>query len=298
MNKIIVPTDFSDCAEYALEVAAQIAKKQQGAKVHLVHFYERPISGFTLQFRVDNEELHALKKEIEKELNNLTEKPYMEGVDVQWHYYADKKIIELPELDLAADADLIVMGSHGVQGARELFIGSNTQRVVQLSEIPVLVIKNRIENFEVNEMVFASNFYSEADNAYKHIHQFSSAFGANLHLLKVNTRYNFETTDYTHQLMDGFALEVGLENYTKYIYNDDNIESGVLKYADQIKADLIAMETHGRRGIAHMVNGSITEHMVNHADKPILCVRIQETPRDMGIKLPHVKSENIPASMM
>lgn len=295
MKKIIVPTDFSECAENALKVAAEIAKKQPDSEVHLVHCYERPVSGYTMQFEIDNDELHKLKDEIKKTMHELSERDYMDGVHTISHYVPDEKITELPKLNVVPDADLIVMGSHGISGMKEIFIGSNTQRVVQLSDIPVLVIKEPVEDFTMKNFVFASNFYSEADKAFNKIKKLAAMFSANIHLLKVTTRNNFEPTHYSYQLMDGFAKEVGLTDYTKHIYNDESIEEGVLHYANQIDADVISIETHGRTGLAHIVNGSVTEHIVNHIARPILTVKIDEPKRDYGVIFPHVSSDSVPS---
>lgn len=111
-------------------------------------------------------------------------------------------------------------------------------------------------------------------------------FSSNVHLLKINTRNNFEPTHYTHQLMDGFAQEVGLKSYTKHIYNDNTVEEGVLHYAHEVGADIIAMETHGRTGVAHLINGSVTEHIVNHLDMPVLSVKMEEPERKYGVIFP------------
>lgn len=59
------------------------------------------------------------------------------------------------------------MGSHGVSGFREMFIGSNTEKVVRFSEVPVLVVKNEITSFEVRNFVFASDFSEEIKNHFK-----------------------------------------------------------------------------------------------------------------------------------
>ena len=56
------------------------------------------------------------------------------------------------------DVDLIVMGSHGASGFKEMFIGSNAEKVVRNSEVPVLIIKQKEDNFQVNDFVFASDF--------------------------------------------------------------------------------------------------------------------------------------------
>jgi len=64
------------------------------------------------------------------------------------------------------------------------------------------------------------------------------------------------------------------KNYTINIYNDENVEKGILNFSHIIDADLIGISTHGRQGIAHFLNGSISEDLVNHAKRPVITFKI------------------------
>lgn len=281
MPKIIVPTDFSACSEYALEVAAQIARKSDASEIHLVHFYERPVSGYVLQIEVDNQALNKLREHIETELHTLSHKPYMKDIHVIWHHIPDRDVIELTELEFAKDADLIVMGSHGIQDGPKWLLGSHTHKMVYSANTPVLVVKNRYPSFEVKNLVFASNFYSEADASFAKIKKIAQLFNSNIHLLRVNTRDNFEPTHASMALMDGFATTVGLKTHTKSVYNEDTVEDGVLRFAYEIGADLVAMETHKRTGIARVITHGITGEVLEDTQIPLLSVRIEE-PQPVG----------------
>ena len=63
-------------------------------------------------------------------------------------------------------------------------------------------------------------------------------------------------------------------NFTINIYNDDTVEKGILNFSKIIDADLIGISTHGRQGIAHFFNGSISEDLVNHAKRPVITFKI------------------------
>jgi nucleotide-binding universal stress UspA family protein len=172
-------------------------------------------------------------------------------------------------------ADLIIMGSQGSSGTEEMLIGSNTERVIRSSEVPVLTIKNVEEPLLIKDIVFASNFFEESYVVFNQIKKFARLFDSHIHLLKVVTPSYFETTHYSLKLMEDFAKKIGLEtNYSVNIYNDQSIEQGIHHFAEVVNADLIAMETHGRTGLRHMIWGSITEGVANHAKMPVLSVRI------------------------
>ena len=74
--------------------------------------------------------------------------------------------------------------------------------------------------------------------------------------------------------MEDFVSETSAKNVTTHIYNDINVEKGILHFAKSIDADLIGMCTHGRKGISHFFNGSISEDLVNHAKRPVITFKI------------------------
>ena len=64
------------------------------------------------------------------------------------------------------------------------------------------------------------------------------------------------------------------EDYSFTIYNDLTVEKGILQFANDAEADIIGMGTHGRKGVSHFFNGSISEDLVNHTNMPIVTFKI------------------------
>jgi nucleotide-binding universal stress UspA family protein len=274
MKRILVPTDFSKHAEYALKVAAQIAKKNDG-EIILVHMLELPTSGNdALSTAHEIPELMLFKNAALNKLDSIMNADYLEGV----------KISKIIQFEMAFDgivknakehnADLIIMGSHGASGFQEMFIGSNTEKVVRNSEVPVLVIKGDKEVFSANSFVFASDFSEEAKKPFEKALSFAKGFGAHLHLVNINTPNNFKSTKVAQQIMKEFLAGVDATNISTHIYNDVNVEKGILHFAKSIDADIIGMSTHGRKGLSHFFNGSISEDLVNHAKRPVITFKI------------------------
>ncbi len=284
MKKIIVPTDFSDCAKNAMKVAADIARRGN-AEIQLIHVYERPVWGFA-EANVDIIKNRKLHDQIEEELRKVAEVPFMKGIKVEKHIFNDLKIWEALNHKNLSEAGLIVMGSHGTSGWRELFIGSNTEKVVRYSTLPVLVIKEWHDNFEIKNMVFSSNFSREADESFMKIEDLARLFVAKIHLLKVITPGNFEPTYNSVDIMKDFVRRHFISEFSINTYNDDTIEDGVLNFSKSIGADLISMETHGRTGLAHLVSGSITENVANHIPLPVLSVKIKYEPMRSDLVMP------------
>ena len=169
--------------------------------------------------------------------------------------------------------DLVVMGSHGARGFRGV-VGSNTQKVVRIAPMPVLVIKHQIDDFTVNDLVYASNFTETDIMKFDAFLPVLEIFDPKVHLVKVNTPKAFERSEDTYKAIDRFLQRHELRKFTSTIYNDLSIEEGILNFARGIDADMIAMATHGRTGFFQVVNGSLTEDIVNHTTFPVLSVKL------------------------
>jgi nucleotide-binding universal stress UspA family protein len=274
MKKILIPTDFSKNAENALKVAAQIAR-MNNSEIILLHMLELPSqSGDALVSGHNIPELMLFKNIAIEKLDDLMDADYLEGLEVSEIIQFEMAFEGIMSISKKNDIDLIVMGSHGASGFKEMFIGSNAEKVVRSSEVPVLIIKNEIDQFKVDDFVFASDFSDEIKKPFEKALWFADKFNAHLHLVMVNTLNNFKSTTAAQHIFDKFLKDVDAKNYTTHIYNDASIEKGVLNFAKSINADLVGMCTHGRSGLSHFINGSISEDLVNHAMRPVLTFKI------------------------
>ncbi len=279
MKKILVPIDFSEYSEYALKAAAILAK-QQNAEIIVLHMLGLSEAVLIKDETQEANEAMFYMKLAEKRFSTFLDKEYLKGIKVTETVQNYKIFSEINEVAHEKEADLVVMGSHGVSGLREeVFIGSNTEKVVRTSDIPVLVIKNPVDDFTLDNVVFASDFKIENITAYHKAKKLFNSLNATIHLLYVNLPgEQFRSSDQIEERVKEFlfkADEGSLEMYNKVVYyNDYSVESGVFNYSKKIKADCIAIPTHGRRGLAHFFNGSIGEDIANHANRPVITFKI------------------------
>ncbi len=264
IKNILVPYDFSDCATDALRVAAKLCRLS-GATLHLVHVYED-----MTDFHSSN---HRKREEIEQRLDDVPSMPFLRGVPIKRFMLRQFGITEMFRNQQLRSMDLVVMGSNGARGLGGM-VGSNTQRVVRIAPMPILVIKHSAEDFDVKDMVFASNFSPRDIEKFDAFRPVLDLFDPKVHLLKVNTPGGFQRSADTYQAIDRFLQRHDLRKFSTTIYNDLSIEEGILNFARGIDADLIAMATHGRKGFLHVVNGSVTEDIVNRTTFPILSIKL------------------------
>jgi nucleotide-binding universal stress UspA family protein len=274
MKKILIPTDFSKYADQAIQVGAQIAKKHN-CEIVLIHMLELPgqmndaITGET-----SIPEIILYKRKAVQILENIKNRPYLQGIPITEVVRLDGAYEGITSYSNKNNIDLIVMGSHGTAGIEEIFVGSNTEKVVRLSNIPVLVIKKELKEFDVKNIVFASDFSEEIKKPFQKFLEVAKIFDSKINLVTISTPNSFKTTAVAEKIMKDFVAEFNVPNISMNIYNDTNIEKGIINYSNTIDADLIGICTHGRTALSHFFNGSISEDLVNHVSKPVITFKI------------------------
>ncbi len=281
ISRILVPTDFSEEANNALYVAVQVARKFS-AEVTLLHVIDVPLPEHyqlldpVLSNAPAQLEDHGIYKVYMQKLMEATKEKISEireeyqGVNLKEHIVFDSLAKHLASFVKRDDTDLIVIGSKGASGIDEVLIGSNTERVIRTAKAPVLVVKNKIKDFNLENIVFASSFAEVPNLVADFTLQFVKAFDAKIHFLKVITPNTFEITPETENAIQEFAIKRGFENYTINGFNYFSEEEGIRAFAERKDADMIIMYTHGRTGLAHLMLGSITESVANHSVLPLL----------------------------
>lgn len=278
MNKILVPVDFSEHSEYALEVAALIAK-QQGADIVVLHMLGLSEAILTKKESQEVAEAIYYMKLAEKRFETFLDKEYLKGLNVTETVQNYKNFNEINNVAIENNADLIIMGSHGTTGLDEVFVGSNTEKVVRTSDIPVLVVKERMEDFKIKEAIFACDFKMDNIAPYHKAMELFSSLGANVHLLYVNLpNERFKSSAEMEKIVKEFLYKAdsgSLDNHDKVTYQSDyTVEDGIFNFSNKIDADMIAIPTHGRRGLAHFFAGSIGENVANHSNIPVITLKI------------------------
>lgn len=277
MKNILVPVDFSKPSENALRVAAKLAQRNN-AKIHVLHVIELAESLFGAeQFNVDDEQIIFFMKLAKKKFNDFLDKDFLEGIETNDLVEVGSATFGIKEAVKDQNIDLIIMGSNGASGLEEVLIGSNTEKVVRHSNVPVLVVKHDIENLDFKTVLFATDFELENVEAYNKAKTFADSFGAKMKLVYVNLPGNqfYSTSEVTNHMRNFLnEVQVPLNHENIIIYNDYTIEQGVLNAANNENAELIAMPTHGRKGLSHFFNGSIGEDVVNHSDLPVITFKI------------------------
>jgi len=139
---ILVPTDFSEYADYALDYAIELAQKLQ-ARLTLLHIIQlTPMTmgdmyGYSLEAY-----LEAIESEAQKRMEALLNRVYQEGLEGETVIVQGVPFQIIVDMAESQNADLIVMGTHGRTGLTHALMGSVAEKVVRLAPCPVLVTRD------------------------------------------------------------------------------------------------------------------------------------------------------------
>ncbi|MDX1314249.1 MAG: universal stress protein [Eudoraea sp.] len=278
MGKILVPVDFSEHSAYALEVAASMAK-HSGSEIILLHMMGLSEAVLTKDAAQEAAEAHYYMKLTRKRFGEFLDKDFLKGVKVHEMVQNYKIFSEINEVALETEAELIVMGSHGTSGLSSIFVGSNTEKVVRTAKVPVLVVKKQRPDYRPHRVVYACDFKVENLSAYKEAMKFFKRWQTEIHLVYVNlpTEHFKSTEEIEKEVAMFFKVAHNGKKPAEvntHVVSDYSIEGGIVYFASSINADLIAMPTHGRKGMAHFFKGSIGEDVANRAEIPVITFKV------------------------
>ena len=284
MTKILVPFDFSDQSQNALNFSIAIASKFEAVHIEVIHVLEVPSSTSFGAMGGGGEMLPEMQNQVFFLELMEKRKTQIQALEAQYKsspftFSAKIKLgnafKHIAESIQEENPDLVIMGSNGASGLEEVLVGSNTEKVVRSASCPVITLKSPVNPDELNKIVFASDFRENNDELAIQIKRLQQLLTAQLYFVVVNTPGNFEPSRSSISRIKDFANTYGFVNVTAEIYNSTSEESGIIEFAEDVDADLIAMATHGRTGFIHLITGSIAEDVVNHAKRPVWTFKVK-----------------------
>jgi nucleotide-binding universal stress UspA family protein len=277
IKKILIPVDFTEYGEVALDEAAKLANLAK-AEIFLIHVIESnpfmaiPVRESHLMFPTDAD----IEKYVQESMNILSKSfKKSSGITPHINITTGRVYSEIIRFSEENQIDLIMMGTHGASGYKEVFIGSNAQRVVTISEIPVLTIQHKkaVSGFR--------NILIPIDNALHSREKvniamlISNLFGAKIHLIGL-----LQSDD----KQESNSIKIKLESVEKLIEADNlpfhttlvhgtNLAQEAMSYAEKENCDLIVINTGHESKITGVFLGAFAQQIVNHSAVAVLSFR-------------------------
>lgn len=277
MKKILVPIDFSEVSGYAADFAIDMAEKSNAQliflnSVHYNYFVDFPVGvGVNVQTLI-NEVTDAIE---------IRMKEFIEGLDTTAKIESHISNLHLLEaVKEAVDQDsigLIIIGTKGSSGWSELLIGSNTEKIVRWAKCPVISVPQVAKFDSIKKILIPIDLREMQVEFLDNLSKLQRLFDAEMEFVWVKTPHNIENdelvTAEVNKIIASHKIKKASFSIAKYIFPTD----GIFEQAKNFKADMIAMATHSRRGIAHWLNGSITEDTINHVSVPVWTFKLEKS---------------------
>lgn len=278
MKKILVPTDFSKAAFNALLIASQIASRSEDTIVELLHVEEPFDSGHSaggenLHQSIDDVFMLKILERVNRKIKKIAKHPKFKDITIKPIVKVGNVYKEIVAFIENEKPSLVIMGARGINDWDRFLVGSNTDKIVNSSTAPVLVVHKEDEEIDIKNIVFATNNEEDIDKSIGQLKTVQKLFNAKLHILRVITLSDFYTTGEAEKDLQSFALRYALENYEIHQYNANYVEEGIIQFSQDNNIDLISIITH-KHSLFQRLFSHVSTEVINHSPKPVLAFNI------------------------
>lgn len=275
MKKILVPTDFSPCADKALQFALTIAERS-GGEIILLHACDLDAGN------ADNRNTGSAHKPITQ--TAATKLEVLKKHMVQNHPVAiTVQLFDGELLDTIQDAekklgvDLIVMGTQGASGIKKIIMGSKTAATISKASKPVIAIPANYNGTGIKEVLLAINTANEDMKCLEPVFQLATLFSARVRLVIYSNTEEAVTYIDDRRTITGMQMKLqemyGVKNLETEHLTGNDFGDALQTYIDQNGIDLLVMITHQRSGIESLFHKSQTRNMAYQTTIPLLSIR-------------------------
>lgn len=269
MNNIIVGIDFSECSLNALRHAAQIAEK---ADCELIMVWVNRVANANDIIKNDQALIEYGAKQRFSNLVTQYEPCIGEG-KVKYLIRNGRVYEEMMNVCKEYNPMLLVVGSHGISGFQEKFIGSNAFRMALLLDIPTIIIREGINiSHTIENIVMPIDTTIETRQKMPLTVTLAKYFDATIHVVGIHTSDN----ENSRQVVNGYVNQVVKfikSNGVKYIIDEvynNNEADGVIEYAKKNNANLISIMDEQEKTAVNIFAGSFAQQIVNNSPYPVL----------------------------
>lgn len=272
MKKILVPTDFSEVANNAFVHALELASKVD-AELLLLHTYELPIVDnqfFPENYQTIFDSLEMAQfekfKELVPKLHSIAEERKLQHIKFS-HIIMDGDLVyNIKECISKEGIDMVVMGTSGATGWKEVFIGTNTGEVISSVNVPVLCIP-AVANFNyIKNIGFTTRFREKDKAALTNTIEIAKLTHSKVKCLYVQT----DSSDIVDDKITYWEEEFKNDPIQFFVIPNDDVTTTILDFITNQEIDVLAMVRHKRNFFVNLFETSLAEKMSYNSEIPIL----------------------------
>jgi nucleotide-binding universal stress UspA family protein len=279
MKNILVPCDFSKPSREAFKMAVDIASRSNGVitvlYTILIPVIVPDVNVMGDPFIITHPYYNSLQEDAQKSFAEM-QKELGKNTKCNFQMTTGGLVESINRISSEKEIDLVVMGTHGSSGTEEVLVGSNTEKTVRFSKVPVLAVRKSKPFQHLKNILLPTTGDLDQVDFVSRVKELQAFFGAKLHVLLVNSPATFMRDAEGKEALLEFVKHYQLNDYELHFKSYRHEAEGIIDFAHVHKMDLIAMATHSRKGLAHLFSGSITEDVVNHFDALVWTYTIEK----------------------
>jgi nucleotide-binding universal stress UspA family protein len=275
LGSILVPVDFSEQSEVALEQAVNLSRVFN-SEIYVLNVMNEE---FSLSKLFDDSDKIQYQKRAKQRLEEFVKEKNAEfGIQLKSIQVTGKIYNQVVNSADVIDAEFIVMGTAGSTTLKKRFIGSNSLRVVRESHKPVITIKGKHHRKGCQNIVLPLDLTKETKEKVAKAVEFAKRFGSIIRVVSVlRTNDEFIVNRLTRQLdqVKKYIAEQGVECGAEIIRDtkgEHSLAESIIDYANRIKGDLIMLMTQQEQDITEFFIGSSAQEVINNSDIPVLSI--------------------------
>lgn len=274
MERILIPTDFSEMAQNAVEYGIELARRSN-ARITVMHSVQKPSGPPQGPVRdrseiADHEEQNiALWEELEG-LSKWIREGHPEIEKVSEHMPFGFPGDEILKAAKEEQCDLIVMGTKGEKGFSDTMMGTTASNVLQKASCNVLMVPEdaRFEGYE--RVVYATAFNPKDHQALRGLQELLNAPKCDIQALHAVGEHEEPNPDEERAFLSKLE-KAGLSDRVKLVHaKGDRLEFVLDRYIRENEVDLLAMLNESRNFIQRLFQGSKSKKMAFHTGVPLL----------------------------
>lgn len=280
MKTIIVPCDFSapSRAAYAFAMAMAERTGSQVVAVYVIYIpvLFDPITAGGLPIPYDTDFLERMELQANEQFEEMKRAVAHSSVHSKLSIVNGSVVFALLAEITHYQASLVIMGTTGTSATQENWIGSTTEKMVRHCRVPVISVHKNMSLQPIKKILLPSVLGLNQTAFINKVKEVQEIFGATLELLLINTPSHFFTEPEAKEKFDEFIEHYHLSHVVTHFKSFRTEEEGIRHMASQEDIGLVALATHARKGIAHVLQGSITEKVVNHLPCPVWTMEMKD----------------------
>lgn len=280
MKTILVPTDFSKNAGHALQYAVMLAKKVK-ANLLLLHSYHISFVAPEMPSSYMLEEMAAVEKVANERLKKMcAEISKVSRVKCSCVCSQGLAVDEILSTAKEKKVSMIVMGTKGASGLKEVLVGSNTSHVLNNAPCPVIAVPEKSGVGPIKKITYATNYESNDISTLKNLVEIARPFKAQVNVLHVDDGEYTETDekDFMESFIKKTNKQVAYNNMSYEMLKGKGVEKKLEQYVKQKSADLVVTSTHHRSLLDRIFSKSVTKKLALHTNVPLMAYQITRKP--------------------